>query len=248
MTKISNQDYEFIGKSVYFPKQKILAIGDLHLGYEYTFRESGSLLPATQMNQTFDDLKEILEEIKKRKIKLTKIIFLGDIKHYFAFNKGERNRILDLIDLLENYINPEDVIMLKGNHEKMSNISGKTFIDFYKSKELLFIHGDREFPEMKSKEIKYVIMGHLHPAITITDSQKIKSEKYKCFLTGAYKNKEYIILPSFFPLIEGTSLNEYISGSACIIPERSLKKFNVFIIGSDKTYSFGKLSKIKGRG
>ena len=45
-------EYEFIGKATYFPKQKVLAIGDMHLGHEFTFRDTGSFIPATQLIET----------------------------------------------------------------------------------------------------------------------------------------------------------------------------------------------------
>ena len=43
------EEFIFIGKSVFFSDQEILAIGDLHLGYEQMLKKSGIGLPETQI-------------------------------------------------------------------------------------------------------------------------------------------------------------------------------------------------------
>ena len=238
-------EYEFIDKAVFFPKKGILVIGDLHLGYEYMIRETGSLMPATQFRQTKDDIKNIFNIMNKKGYKLNKVIFLGDIKHFFGYNKGEKNLFLELKSLIGKYINEESIIVLKGNHEKMAEIADKKLVNYYVENEVAFIHGDIEIKEVFGKNIDYIVMGHLHPAITLRDSQNIKAEKYKCFLTGKYKSKNFIILPSFLPLVEGVSLNEHLNDNQCIIPKKSLKNFNVYIIdGKNKVYKFGALKKL----
>jgi len=238
------KEFKFLNKCLLLPKHKILVFGDMHLGYEYMLREFGINFPQKQIEQTFNEIEENIKQALKSVKKLNKIVFLGDIKHYFAFNKGERNIVLNLLDLLEKYISRKDIILIKGNHEKMNIIKDKDFLDYYVYKDIIFIHGDREIKELFSKNISYIIMGHLHPAINLIDNQKIRSEKYKCFLLGKYKSKEVIILPSFLPLIEGTSINEYLSDGNCFIPEKNLKTFDVFVIGEKKVLKFGKLNKL----
>ncbi len=238
------KDFQFIGKTLYLEKPKILVIGDLHLGYEYTFRESGSLIPATQFQDTKKDLELVFKELKKQKKKIEKVIFLGDVKHFFAYNRGEKNLFLELLVLIGNHVKRDDIIVLKGNHEKMAEIADKHLVDYYIEDGLAFIHGDKEYSEIFKNNISTIIMGHLHPAITLIDSQKIKKEKYKCFLIGKYKGKEAIILPSFLPTIEGTSINEYLREGSCIIPSKEIKKFNVYIVGENNVFNFGKLNKL----
>lgn len=236
--------YEFIDKCVFFPKYGILTIGDLHLGYESMLREPGSLIPATQFNQTKEDLKNVFELIRKKGYKIKKVIFLGDIKHLFGYNKKEKNLFSELNTLIGKYVSEKNITALKGNHEKIAEIGDKKLVNYYIEEDTAFIHGDIEIKEAFDKKIKYIVMGHLHPAIMLRDSQKIKAEKYKCFLIGKYKTKEVIILPSFLPLVEGTSLNEHLSDNHCIIPKKILKNFYVHIIGDNKMYKFGSLKKL----
>jgi len=236
--------YEFIDKAVYFPKEKILAIGDMHLGHEFTYRQSGSEIPSTQVKETKEDLEKIFKKLKKQKKQLNKVIFLGDIKHFFSYKKGEKNIILEVLLLVGKYVKRENIILIKGNHEKMGNIADKELKEYYSEGNIIFIHGDEPIFQISDKKINTIVMGHLHPAITLSDSQKVKSEKYKCFLTGKYQGKETIILPSFLPGIEGTSINQYLSDSHCIIPMKKLYEFKVHAIGEKEVLNFGTLKKL----
>ncbi|MEM3113178.1 MAG: metallophosphoesterase [Candidatus Pacearchaeota archaeon] len=241
---MKQKEFEFIGKTLYLTKKRILVVGDLHLGYEYTFREPGSLIPATQFQETKNDLKKVFSELKRQGKKIKKVVFLGDVKHFFAYMKAEKNLFLNLLELVGKYVSRKNIIVLKGNHEKMAEIADKKLIDYYIEENIAFIHGDKEFKKIFEEGISTIIMGHLHPAITLIDRQKIKSEKYKCFMDGKYRGKKVIIVPSFLPTVEGTSVNEYLSDGLCIIPARNLKNFEVFIIGEKNVLDFGKLNKL----
>ena len=82
--------YQFISKAVYFPEHGILAVGDLHVGYEQSLIESGILMPEMQIKEIIKDLEKIIKEIKNRGFQLKKIVFLGDIKHYFNYEWKEK--------------------------------------------------------------------------------------------------------------------------------------------------------------
>ena len=149
-----------------------------------------------------------------------------------------------LLNFFEKYLKKEDIIIIKGNHETTNLIGDKKLVNYYIKNNIAFIHGDKEFKQIFDKKIKLIIMGHLHPAISLTDSQKIKHEKYKCFLEGRYKGKEVVILPSFIPNVEGSAVNEYLGNSHCIIPAKTLMKFKVYAIGKNKIYDFGILKQL----
>tara|TARA_Y100000034_G_scaffold119983_1_gene162325 strand:- start:1101 stop:1820 length:720 start_codon:yes stop_codon:yes gene_type:complete len=236
--------YEFINKAIYFPEEKVLAIGDMHLGHEFTFRESGSQIPATQINETKEGLEKIFKQLKKQNKPIDKVIFLGDIKHFFSYEQGEKNVILEILLLVGNHVKRENIILIKGNHERMAEIADKKLVEHYSQNKIAFIHGDEEIKQAFDKNIQTIVMGHLHPAITISDKQKVKKEKYKCYLAGKYKNKEVIILPSFLPTYEGTATNEYLTDSHCFIPVKSLMKFTVHAIGEKEILDFGVLKEL----
>ncbi|MFZ1970739.1 MAG: metallophosphoesterase [Candidatus Nanoarchaeia archaeon] len=240
------KDYIFIDKTVFFPKSGILAVGDLHLGYELMLRQSGVAIPESQTKETIEDLKKIFSIIKEKGFEMKKIIFLGDIKHYFGFEFGER-RIFDVVlDFLKKYFNEEDIILIKGNHDKM-DYSGKKMKNYYIKDNVCFIHGHMVFPEIYDKKIKTIVMGHVHPSVIISDKANVKREKFKCFLVTKFQRKEIIVLPSFFEIIEGTSVNEYkeeYQKYFSILPKEAVLNAEIFVIGKDKVYDFGKVKNL----
>jgi len=238
-------DYVFISKTLFFPKQGILAIGDLHIGYEDMLIQLGVTIPKTQTKETIEELKEIFKEIKKRKYSLKKIIFLGDIKHYFGFEKAEFFEFRDILDFLKENFEEKDIIFIRGNHDKF-DMSGIKMLDYYIEDSIAFSHGHKSFPEIYDKKIKTIVISHIHPAVALSDKQGIKTEKFRCFLTGKFKGKEIIVVPHFFNLSDGTDVREiYSLPDFFIIPSKILKDFEIHVVGKDKIYNFGKVGRLK---
>ena len=121
--------FEFIDKAVFFPEQGILAIGDLHIGYEQSLRDSGILIPETQLKDIINNLEDIIKEIKSKSHKLKKIIFLGDIKHYFGYEWREKFYFNKILDFLREHVKDENIILIKGNHDKF-DFTGKKMKDY----------------------------------------------------------------------------------------------------------------------
>lgn len=242
------ENYVFVDKSLFFPEYGILAIGDLHVGYEHALQQSGILIPERQVEEIIGDLKKIIEEIKQKNYELKKIIFLGDIKHYFNYEWKEKFNFGKILDFLGNYVNDSDIILIKGNHDKF-DFSGKKMKNHYFNSGIMFFHGHMEFPQLSDEKVKTWVFGHLHPSVVLSDKANIKREKYKCFLTGNYKEKDVFILPSFFGIVEGTAVNEKNyekDENFSIIPAREIQKFKVHVVGDDgKIFDFGKIGKMK---
>lgn len=238
--------YEFISKAVFLPEKEILVIGDLHLGFENMLKKSGILIPETQTNDLISDLKKIIQKIKYLKYNLKKIIFIGDIKHSFKFEYAEKNNFQSMMEFLEKFVKSKNIIFIKGNHDTIDYSFGK-MKNYHIENNIAFIHGHKSFKKILGKKIKTIIMGHIHPSIVLSDKQNIKREKYKCFLTGKFKGKEIIILPSFSNFYKGSSVNEYLEeykNSFSILPKRSLMNFKVHVIGENKIYEFGKIKEM----
>lgn len=221
------------------------------MGYEEALRQKGLEVPIKQFEEVCESLGEILDNIKARYGKAERVIFLGDIKHHFGYAVGEKEEIKKLLSFLRKKgIEEKDVIFIRGNHEK-NDKSGK-FLDFYLVKDIAFVHGHREFLEIYDKNINLIVMGHLHPTVTLSDEMKIKREKYKCFLIGRRKKKEIVILPSFISATEGVSLSEFDDKKGkgydfSIIPNKELEEFEVLVVrevGED-ALSFGKLKGLR---
>lgn len=226
-------NYKLLNKSVFLLLAKILVIADVHIGYEDALMQAGIMMPRSQFKETMNDLKKVFDGIKAEEI-----IILGDLKHEFGTISGQEWR--EVREFLKYLKEKARVILIKGNHDKIlepisqqENIEVK---DFYIKDEVAFIHGDKKFKEVEDKEIKLIMMGHFHPAITIQEGAK--KETYKCFLVGNWKGKEIIILPSFFPLVEGYDVTIEDTNLAY---DFNLKNFQVFIPVENSVLEFGKV-------
>jgi putative SbcD/Mre11-related phosphoesterase len=243
--KDNKKEFTFLSKTLFFPKKGILVIGDLHLGYDSMIRNQGINLPFDQLEETKKELEIILKRIKAI-YTLKKIILLGDIKHHFSFQQEEISDLRNFLRFLEKYVSKENIILIRGNHDTFT-LRDYELKDFYIEDNLAFTHGETSFPELfNNKNIKTILISHIHPAVLIKDKVKIKKEKYKCFLIGKYKNKQFIILPSFFSMTEGSEINEYSKGEKYqqIVPRNKLESFETYVVGRDSAYYFGKYGKL----
>ena len=236
------KNFTLISKTIFFPELKILAVGDLHLGYEQMLREQGIILPFKQLETTENEIKNIINKIGKEKIK--KIIFLGDIKHYFKFKKEEKFEVRNFIDFLRDMMTDCEVILIEGNHDRIQ-FKEFEYRKFYIERKIAFTHGDKLYKEIFDDKIKTIVISHIHPAVSIREKKGIKMERYKAFLIGEYKKKEVIVVPSFLPLTEGTEINWKYEDKFSIIPKRQLQNFNVFAVGDERIFEFGKLKDLK---
>ncbi|MEK6898869.1 MAG: metallophosphoesterase [Nanoarchaeota archaeon] len=229
---------DFIGKCLLIDK-KLLVIGDLHLGYGESLRRSGIYLPGNLYSAIEKDLLEIFVRIGK----VDKIILLGDVKHAIGnILEQERNHFARLFELLSGRCS--EIIVIKGNHDALLEPILRDYstklVSFYIWERYAFIHGDRDFDEIYDKKIMTWVMGHAHPAVNLSDG--IKTENYKCFLTGKYKGKEIVIMPSFFPFTEGSDPRDLGIGMPWNF---NFNQFKVKIVGEKlEVLDFGKLKSI----
>jgi len=234
--------YEFLDKALWFPVEKVLVISDLHIGYENSLNSAGVFLPRFQFEQILGDLKRIFARTGKVK----GVVINGDLKHEFGrISEQEWSETLKVLKFLKE--NSEKVVLVKGNHDKsLEPIARRMKIeveDFYVKGNTCFSHGERLIPECFDKKIGRIVLGHRHPAVSISD--KHKKERYKCFLVGKYKKKEVVILPSFFPLIEGSDIVNSDS-NLLFIPEEKLRNFEVYVVGDKlEVLKFGKLKDLE---
>src|SRR3989344_8312542 len=153
----------------------ILVIGDLHIGYDEQFHGK-AIFPGSQLEEIIKKLKDVFKYLKKDKIKITKIILLGDVKHDFGkITNIEWRETLQFFDFLKDNIEDKSrVIVIKGNHDNiLKPILEKRdikLVDYLKikidGKRWCFLHGNKMFEQCLDSN--YLVFGHLHPAITLS--------------------------------------------------------------------------------
>ncbi len=242
---------EYLGKCVIIRERNEehwLIVGDLHLGYEEALEKSGVMIGRKMFEEVIGEFERIFERLKNEEKKIGKVIVLGDIKHEFCkLSNQEWGDLIRLLDYFERKLGEEgELIIIKGNHDnyllklgKRRKIEVKDYLIIGK---YCFLHGDKEFDEIYDEKIKYWIMGHLHPAVKIRDKERVRTEKYKCFLEGKSEGKKIIILPSFAGHSEGSDPRE---GRVEMPWKFNLLEFRVRVVGTNlEVLDFGKLEKL----
>jgi len=230
---------KIIDTALYFKKHKLLVFGDIHIGYEEALNKQGIFVPRISNPELLKRTEALLQKTKPETV-----LILGDLKHEFGtISETEWRHTIRFLNLLQKY--SKKIILIRGNHdtilEPIANTKNLEVLYFYVLKDLLFIHGDKILKQATEKNIKTIIIGHEHPAVTVTDWPRM--ETYKAFLKGTWKKKTLIILPSYTTITEGTNvLKEKLLSP--FLDKKKMHTFDCYII-ADKPYYFGKLKNIK---
>jgi len=226
--------------ALFIEKEKTLILSDIHLGYEEALNKQGVLIPRFQFKDIMQKMEKLINETKPETIVLN-----GDIKHEFGhISEQEWRETLQFIDCLKK--NCKQLILIKGNHDKITDIIAekrqmKTTKN-YSVNDIYITHGDFIPKDAEFKKAKTIIIGHEHPAISLREGNR--SEKFKCFLKGKYKDKTLIVMPSLNPINEGTDVLQERTLSPFL--DQDIKSFKVFIV-ADKVYEFGDIKKLAAK-
>ncbi len=251
--------------------RRVLVVGDLHIGYERVLfkQDYYSTNLAARITSQFEQLVADLNP--------TEIIILGDLKHSLRdFSKQEFQQIAQLLlNLQQN----ATVTIIRGNHDAdlelvvpddTQIISSRGFRLRFKSKHVYLLHG-HAIPSADILSCDSLIMGHIHPAITIS-ALKEKSSVHRVWVKTGWKptiiealrnwlgeealgsednvvkkvmQMKVLIIPAYLDLLQGHILNadspKLQQGTPLF---RHLSKENAEIIMLDLT-PLGLLSKLK---
>ncbi|MBI5223854.1 metallophosphoesterase family protein [Candidatus Micrarchaeota archaeon] len=180
-----------------------LILGDTHFGLEKKLAERGIF------DRSFS--LRIEEQIRNLAIEheVSKIIFLGDVKENLLGLDRTTYSILDRLSKIA------QITVVKGNHDgSIENFPNAKIIapPGFVYHELGLFHG-HSWPDASLMQSKYLVCGHQHPMIELTDQLgKKHSEPAWFVLDGIFKNisEKYaypnpkiklILMPSFNPIL-----------------------------------------------
>ena len=203
------EEFEIIGNysALYNKEMNAVIISDLHLGLESLMARAGMLMPKFQLREIKQEIEEIIERKEPEKL-----VICGDIKHEFSkTSKGEKQEIQEFIEYLSDQV--KKILLVKGNHDNYLIYATKKYENVelkeqFTLKNTTFIHGHQKQMNLETQKAEYIIIGHEHPALSLTDKIGIK-EKVSCFLYGetTEQEKKIIVMPAFSKLAEGSQVN-----------------------------------------
>ncbi|MEE1944100.1 ligase-associated DNA damage response endonuclease PdeM [Pedobacter sp. KR3-3] len=169
-------------RAVFFPKEQLLAISDLHLGKSAHFRKAGIQVPTTLAQSDLQRLGSLLEKFQPKTLLIN-----GDMFHH------EHNTEVDDFARWKQQYTQLEFVLVKGNHDKLDeesyrHLDIKIYDPSYCTAKFCFIH---DFVQCKDETL-YPISGHIHPGITLLGKAK-QSLRFPCFHFGT----DYAVLPAF---------------------------------------------------
>jgi hypothetical protein len=192
---------------------KTLVIADLHLGIEYEIFKSGITVPS-QIERIEKKIDNLVKQTKSNHL-----VILGDLKHQVPNISWQEYKEIPLF--LEHFSKLK-ISIIKGNHDGDIERLAPKEVDVYepsgfKINEFLLTHG-HAWPNKKDLKAKYLVMGHVHPAIEFLTGNfrtvescwlkcEVDNEKFKEKFGVKTNFKKGIIMPSFNHLIGGMAFN-----------------------------------------
>lgn len=151
-------------RALWIPTERLLAVGDLHVGYESAHRHAGALIPRTEASE----LVRTLEALCRRHRPET-VVVNGDLKHtYRAASHEEREEV----GLVCRAILPHArLVVVEGNHDH--GIApllphDARLVRTFQQGGVFFTHGHLEDPI--PRDARVAVFSHEHPALTLTDA------------------------------------------------------------------------------
>jgi DNA ligase-associated metallophosphoesterase len=201
-------------KALYWPRERLLAVADVHFGKAAAFRAHGVPVPH---GTTMDNLAALDAALAAADV--AHLVFLGDFLHARAGHAATgallawRRRHAAL-----------RITVVRGNHDRHAGdpaapLALDVVDEPYCVAPFAFCHHP-DFPVAGG----HVIAGHVHPVYRLSDGRDVL--RLPCFVAGEHRT----ILPAFGAFTGGHALH-ILSGD------------RVFVVGGDGVFSLRKINK-----
>lgn len=219
-------------RALWMPDEGLLAVADLHLGYEGVLRREGVVIPRRQKAVIMDVLERLVLEHSPQTVLVN-----GDFKHDFSRNLDEEwYEVKEVLRFLKEKVR---LVIVRGNHDNyLPNILRDMGIELRKSYKVgnyVFTHGHWDIKTRSS-----VVIGHEHPSLKLRDGIGAVLS-VPAFVVG----EDFIVMPAFSPLALGSDVSSYPYLSP-VLRKREMKDAKVF--GADEregVLDFGTVSGLR---
>jgi DNA ligase-associated metallophosphoesterase len=182
---VQNQTFWLTGeRCLFWEKEQILIVADIHFGKSGHFRSEGIGIPTAVFRE---DMQRLFAQIQFFKPK--QLIIVGDFFHSHLNNEAL------LFEKWRKDIDQLPIHLVTGNHDILpkSWYSNNNIIqheEVFTLQSICFVH---EYDKQKHKEESlYYFSGHIHPGVYINGLAR-QSLRFPCF----YFSESHAVLPAF---------------------------------------------------
>lgn len=190
-------------RAVWLPESGTLGVADLHLGYAWSHRATGNLLPIGG-DDPIGRLRLLVDDYQAREV-----VVIGDVVHGFTAPAPVRDELRRLGAEIGGRAR---LRLLAGNHDQwLPELIAEAGLADAVEEELfvgphLLLHGHRgEAAAARLASVRMaggrVILGHEHPSINLSDGVATRS-RCPCFLVA----DDALVLPAFSAWASGTDI------------------------------------------
>ncbi len=149
-------------------KERVVVLGDLHIGWEVTLSQQGIHIPS-QTGKMLQRLRAIIETERP-----SRLIMLGDVKH--SVTGAELEEWRDVPEFFEQLLKlVPSVQVILGNHDGNLEPLTPSKVEMLPPSGIALwnrfglLHG-HAWPSPEILGCETLILGHLHPAVTLRDT------------------------------------------------------------------------------
>lgn len=175
-------------RSLFWRREKMLVLSDLHIGKTAHFRKAGIAIPTTILHNDLKRLEGLITDFDAQTV-----LFVGDLFH------AEINNDFDIFHQWKQQFSAVSFELIKGNHDRLKDSFYTSMgIEIYKTHKDVFPFRFVHDASHCNEEL-FCISGHTHPGVVIYGRSKTRI-KLPCFELSELQ----LVLPAFS---EFTGLN-----------------------------------------
>ena len=169
-------------KAIFWPREKMLIVADIHFGKAASFRALGVPVPHGTTSQNLAALDRLIADYPVRQI-----VFLGDFLHARA---AHASATLEAMAAWRARHPALAIILVRGNHDAHAgDPSARLAMQMVDEPHCVGPFAFCHHPDIVAPG--YVMAGHVHPVFTL--HSRAESLRLPCFWIGAHR----AVLPSF---------------------------------------------------
>lgn len=225
--------------AAFYPSEGVLAVSDLHVGYEASLRERGTAVPRHELDALLPVLDALLDAHRPDVVVVT-----GDVKHSFE------RRLLDeargVREVWRRLTARARVVLVEGNHDRMLRalLPDADVVPSYRAGRRVFAHGHSRAGVAASARDD-LVLGHEHPALALRDAVGA-TVRTRAFLHRARTTRRgsVLVLPALAPWAAGYDVLRPGKFLGPLLARHDRGRYRALALAGDAVLDFGEIRRL----